>query len=103
MTSMLKSFPDFHDSHFGFLRLEDKDRSPLLTTDLPVRGTSWSFHQVFGFGLLSGVLLAVLIVVLWRCYVKPGKKSQTTSGDSQSSSSWEPQASEPHAADLEAP
>lgn len=35
----------------------------------PVKGTSWSFHTVFCFGLLAGLGVAVLVVLLWSYFL----------------------------------
>lgn len=64
-------------------------KSPVLEKNAPVRGTSWDFHSVFGCGLLAGLLLALLIVLVWKWYVKPDHYMKTPR-DAQASSSWEP-------------
>jgi len=65
-------------------------KSPLLSADVPVSGTSWSFHAVFGCGLLAGVLLALLVVLIWKFYMKRDNPKPQSGSGSQSSSSWEP-------------
>lgn len=43
-----------------------------LMTDLksPVKGTTWNFYAVFGLGLLAGVVLALVVVLLWKFLMK---------------------------------
>lgn len=60
----------------------------------PVRGTSWSFHSIFVCGLGAGVLVAVVIVLIWRYCMKTAHERN----DSGAASSWEPL---PDTSDLE--
>jgi len=74
-------------------------KSPVLEKNSPVTGTSWSFHAVFGCGLFAGVLLAGVVCLIWRFYVRPFQLMEKTPSprDEGAASSWEPPLPQPPA------